>query len=102
MNKQFISPRLGTWCDVPNYAFKHRDRDRITWLKVDTKPARGMYIGRRYKRNGHVKEAGEWPETERWFVPEGTVEVWLFVFNENRNPLEVFPFPVLPRQKAVV
>ena len=55
-----------------------------------------MYIGYRYKFNGHNVIAEMWDEENviYGFIQEESVEVWMFVTHENRNPIPVFPFEI--------
>lgn len=57
---------------------------------------RAMYIGYRHKQNGHWESGGGWDDggIENYFKPSESVEIWLFVTHENRNPILVFPFEV--------
>jgi hypothetical protein len=78
---------------------KERPDDNMAcvWVEESIEPITGTYIGYRYKFNG------KWtPNPDNYYEPgEGyyfgqtkTVEVWLFVIHENRNPIAVFPFEI--------
>ena len=60
---------------------------------------RAMYIGYRYKSNGEWLtryHCENWETADGWeeeyYSNRETVEVWLFVTHDNRNPIAVFPF----------
>ena len=60
---------------------------------------RAMYVGYRFKKNGERTiyrstgyYADEYPEDISYLKIDETVEVWMFVTHENRNPIAVMPF----------
>jgi len=58
-----------------------------------------MYIGYRYKFNGKWNTTGPYAYDVEdtyvdYFASSETVEVWMFVTHDNRNPIPVFPFEI--------
>lgn len=98
-NRAAQRPKLGSWHTITEMAEKHRHKDArpkiVQWRAVDIQPVQAMYIGYRYKFNGHLVLAEIWGD-EDWvsygFVQDQTVEVWMFVVHGHQNPIAVFPF----------
>ena len=75
---------------------------RNDWKYERTKlvECRAMYIGYRYKKNGYAHWNADFEgEYMFGFSQHGTVEVWMFVVYESRNPIPVFPFQVNGKSK---
>jgi len=77
-------------------ASKVRPDDRAcVWLEERIEPIVGAYIGYRYKFEGKWKDnpdSYDEPGEGCYFAQSKTIEVWLFVTHDNRNPIAVFPF----------
>lgn len=119
-NRAARRPQLGSWHTITERAIKVHEGKQVIWQAepikdVDYRYARklfgdqktvqqirsyrAMYIGYRFKFNGEWKThtSGDWDEIdESYFHQRETVEVWLFVTHDNRNPIPVFPFEVPP------
>lgn len=97
-NRAARRPRLGSWHMITEQANKvrhtHVEPKQVQWRAFDIEPVRAMYIGYRYKFNGHLVVAEIWDDdsVSYGFIQGQSVEVWLFVINDRQNHIEVFPF----------
>ena len=100
MNRAARRPQLGSWHTITEKAEKIRHKNTETtivqWHAFEIEPVRAMYIGYRYKFNGHLVVAEIFGGDEDWvswgFIQDQSVEVWLFVVAGHKNPIPVFPF----------
>jgi hypothetical protein len=109
-------PKLGSWHTITQKAIRVVEGKKAHWEpepinvtdhrygKQFVAPTpitsyHAMYIGYRFKQNGEVDSyrstgyyADELPDDIPYFSIDETVEVWMFITHENRNPIPVFPF----------
>ena len=83
--------------DHPRWAYL--GSEYISKQKPPVTSYRAMYIGYRFKFNGEWKTTGAFAHDiedtyKRYFSWSETVEVWMFVTHDNRNPVAVFPFEI--------
>ena len=97
-------PELGQWCDIRAIALKGGEPYVNTeWFtKPLEKEIQGMYIGWRTVANGSMEsdyeyESWEHPahEVGKFFVRSESLEVWLFVVSDRKNPIRAFPQSVM-------
>jgi len=71
-------------------------REYLSKQKSPVTSYQAMYIGYRFKFNGRWESTGnyEYGDVENYFAQSETVEVWMFVTHDNRNPIAVFPFEI--------
>ena len=107
MTNEMKRPELGSWHTITEHAIKRHPGNKVLWVGIPIKHSdfrhnpptitteyNAMYIGYRFKFNGS-HESGQWDdEPYEYFSQSESVEVWMFVTHENRNPIPVFPFEV--------
>lgn len=95
-NLQAWRPELGAKLLTSGSIERKRDKGKREWVAIE-EPVIGYYIGWRILTNGHVEheyyDFGEGGYS--YFVPSGeTMEAWLVVTNERREPVYVLPSQV--------
>lgn len=86
INGMFIKKRR-SWFDATGY----RHITQVTWERSAFAPGQAMYIGERTVYDGAMNSSGTGEDFEQHFERRVSHRVYLFVINENRNPIYVHP-----------
>lgn len=87
-------PKLGEWRNLEKEVYKRHYRvpkegRRTEWTQRDIRTVRGLYIGWRTVYNGYSEWLGD--EEGYNFSQSDHREVWLFIIDDRKNPIRVFP-----------